>query len=255
MKAKDLVDGVEAARKENGGYIWGKSGELWTQKKQDEMNKTTSSDYEQSRLYGSKWIGHHVWDCSGLPYDILRKHGIKISHGSNSIWRYNLSHKGKIVPGMKLPIGAAIFTGDSSKHNHIGTLVTSNYVNEAKGVQAGIVRTALSNKKWTYWGLYKGVEYDFIPGQEDQKTPESDPAEVPVVDEYPLITKGSRKKDAVLLMQALLMKAGYELPKFGADGSFGNETLNALKKFQADHGLKVDGKCGPLTWGELRKFQ
>ena len=54
-------------------------------------------------------------------------------------------------------------------------------------------------------------------------------------------------------MQRRLMKLGYDLPRFGADGDFGNETLQALKTFQKDRGLKVDGKCGPLTWAELMK--
>ena len=52
-------------------------------------------------------------------------------------------------------------------------------------------------------------------------------------------------------MQELLIKAGYDLPKYGADGQFGNETLEALKAFQADNGLGVDGICGTKTWAKL----
>ena len=47
------------------------------------------------------------------------------------------------------------------------------------------------------------------------------------------------------------MKKGYALPKYGADGSFGTETLNAVKNFQKDHGLTVDGVVGKTTWKAL----
>ena len=33
----------------------------------------------------------------------------------------------------------------------------------------------------------------------------------------------------------------------GADGVYGTQTVNAVKAFQADHSLKVDGKAGNQT--------
>ena len=53
--------------------------------------------------------------------------------------------------------------------------------------------------------------------------------------------------------QQLLMAAGYALPRYGADGRFGNETRAAVKRFQKDHMLRTDGVIGPLTWAELMK--
>ena len=46
---------------------------------------------------------------------------------------------------------------------------------------------------------------------------------------------------------------GYDLGMYGADGDFGSNTLEAVKKFQSDCGLKADGIVGPLTWGALDK--
>ncbi len=54
-------------------------------------------------------------------------------------------------------------------------------------------------------------------------------------------------------MQEALMERGYDLGKWGADGIFGKQTLKAVKAFQRDCGLKVDGICGPLTWGRLKE--
>ena len=69
-------------------------------------------------------------------------------------------------------------------------------------------------------------------------------------DKYPTIKKGSKGAD-VTKLQTLLMKKGYALPKYGADGSFGAETLNAVKNFQKDHELTVDGIVGKNTWVAL----
>lgn len=252
-KAEELVELVEQAYAEKWGYIWGTAGETWTQKKQEAVERNYAKDpnkyhnYEKASKYGGKWIGHKVTDCSGLPCQMLKKLGIRIPHGSNSIWdKGYLSHKGKITPGMKLPIGAAIFTGTANDHPHIGTLVTESCVNEAKGTIAGVIHTPLSNKKWTYWGLYKGVQYDFIPGQDT-------PSEPDTTVNYETLRKGN-KGDSVKYMQELLLKAGESLPKFGADADFGNETLQAVKHFQTTHGLKADGIVGKLTWAELVKY-
>jgi peptidoglycan hydrolase-like protein with peptidoglycan-binding domain len=39
------------------------------------------------------------------------------------------------------------------------------------------------------------------------------------------------------------MELKYELPRFGADGKFGPETLEAIKKFQTDNGITANGKA------------
>lgn len=38
-----------------------------------------------------------------------------------------------------------------------------------------------------------------------------------------------------------------------ADGKFGSRTESALKDYQRDHGLKVDGICGPATWASIEE--
>lgn len=67
---------------------------------------------------------------------------------------------------------------------------------------------------------------------------------------YPTLRKGDKGVD-VANLQKLLMQAGYALPKYGADGDFGNECLNAVKAFQKDKSLTVDGIVGAKTWKAL----
>ena len=52
-------------------------------------------------------------------------------------------------------------------------------------------------------------------------------------------------------MQSMLISCGYTLPRYGADGNFGAETLSAVKQFQQDHGLTVDGIVGKKTYAAL----
>ncbi|PID83440.1 hypothetical protein CSB11_01460 [Candidatus Campbellbacteria bacterium] len=57
--------------------------------------------------------------------------------------------------------------------------------------------------------------------------------------------KGSKDKKAIKQLQKYLNKKGYKAGY--ADGIFGNKTKNALKDFQKDNNLKVDGKFGRQT--------
>ncbi|MDO4549409.1 MAG: peptidoglycan-binding protein, partial [Clostridia bacterium] len=54
------------------------------------------------------------------------------------------------------------------------------------------------------------------------------------------LRKGMEGED-VLQMQEALMTLGYPLPKYGADGDFGSETMAVVMSFQAHYNLNADG--------------
>jgi len=62
------------------------------------------------------------------------------------------------------------------------------------------------------------------------------------------VKKGS-KGDLVYICQAMLYSKGYD-PK-GFDGSCGPGCDAAIRQYQKDHGLTVDGSCGPNTFYSL----
>lgn len=64
---------------------------------------------------------------------------------------------------------------------------------------------------------------------------------------YTQITKGS-SGDSVLQLQKILNQNGYSLSE---DGIFGDKTLAAVKDYQKNNGLTVDGIVGNNTWGTL----
>ena len=250
-----IAQTVLTALERKGGYIWGQSGSTWTKQKQKNLEKKYNAspeayaDYKYSAKYGGKWIGHPVWDCSGLCRWAMKQHGIAIAHGSNSIWDRYLREKGKLTAGTVLPEGAAVFTGTEKKKPHIGTYTGDGLVTEASGTIAGVVQTRLHGGKWKYWGLFRNVTYDFIPGEQPARP---DTGETPQTAALPTLRRGA-KGENVTRMQQALEATGFPLPKYGIDGSFGRETLSALKAFQKANGLAADGICGPKTWAVLQK--
>ena len=69
-----------------------------------------------------------------------------------------------------------------------------------------------------------------------------------VTSNMPLLRKGNTG-DAVKTLQTKLNALGYNCG--AVDGVFGNNTYNAVVKFQKDKGLSVDGVVGNQTWGKL----
>ena len=59
----------------------------------------------------------------------------------------------------------------------------------------------------------------------------------------------------VKTLQRLLIASGYSVGSWGADGSFGSATDTAVRKFQKDKKLVVDGFVGEKTWGALLGVQ
>lgn len=56
----------------------------------------------------------------------------------------------------------------------------------------------------------------------------------------------------VKALQEALIKLSYDVGSAGADGDFGNATLEAVKLFQKNNKLTVDGVVGTQTWTALR---
>ena len=250
-----LISKFQEAIDDNWGYIYGMTNVKWTAARQKNYDAAKAGDKncQNSIKYGPKWYNHWVTDCSGLFTWAFNELGGKIYHGSNTIFKSYCSNKGALVNGKRkdgkeLKAGTAVFTGTEGSHGHIG-LYCGGYVIEAKGAQYGVVKSPITDKRWTWWGELKDVTYD---GSAPAPEPAPDPE--PAKDEdYPTLKRGSKGR-WVTLLQTKLISQGYSCGSTGADGDFGANTEKAVKEFQKEHdgqngkALKVDGIVGPETW-------
>lgn len=60
--------------------------------------------------------------------------------------------------------------------------------------------------------------------------------------------------EKVKTMQQGLIKLGHDLGKYGADGKFGKDTAEAVKKFQSNHKLESDGLFGVKSEAKLNEL-
>lgn len=251
IRAEDLIAKFQYALDDDWGYIYGTKHVMWSQARQDAYIKAYSDDPDRklSCELGAKWIGHWVTDCSGLFAWSFEQLGGKIAHGSNSIYVSYCKSKGKLNQGKRadgktlLP-GTAVFVYNGSRYSHIGLYIGDGWVIEAKGTKAGVIKTPVSDKKWTNWGELKDVSYDAAPAE--------DPGKEEPVEDKPTLRRGSKGK-WVTTVQTMLKNKGYDLGPCGVDGDFGKATEKAVKEFQADHGLDPDGVVGPKTYDALEE--
>ena len=249
IKAEALIAKFRQALEEKWGYIWGTAGEKWTAEKQKELEKTTDANRAQGRQYGSKWIGHRVADCSGLFSWAFRQLGGTIYHGSDTMYRKYCVNKGELSKGKRtdrgtLKPGTAVFVWNGSSYSHVGLYAGNGIVIEAMSTLKGVTTTKVTAGKWTHWGEVTGVDYAGDNAELRMQNAELNA-------ENRLTIRRGSKGETVAEMQGILERLGYDLGSCGVDGDFGRMTEKAVKAFQKDHGLTVDGICGPKTWKEL----
>lgn len=253
-----FVNDLYAAYKRGDGYIMGSQGQ---NPKKWAANSWWFTQYDGNAKQKSKalyWREHaaRVWDCNGMSEGIYKDYtGVDI----NTKARYNYSGwcnpkgSGMIPTQYRVP-GAAIFWGDTaSAIHHVAYLykpVVANkpdgdwYIIEARGVMYGVVMTRLYERKPNYWGLMSKY-YDYSDTT-------SAPVEAPITIYHPLLRNGS-ENEYVKILQTYLIDLGYDLGRWGADGDFGDQTEIAVKKFQKDKALEVDGIVGEKTWIALEQ--
>ena len=125
---------------------------------------------------------------------------------------------------------------------HVGVYVGGGYAVEERGFNYGCVKTRVKDRKWTHWYYLPFIDYGEGGSVKPPQT------------EYALgsrlLRKGTEGND-VKQLQEYLLRLGYSLPKYGADGDFGAETEAAVQAFQEDEGLEVDGKYGEKSHAAL----
>ena len=240
-------------------YVFGARGEYCTPANRrryyrdaHQTIKTKCKNFEGTgSCSGCKWFpnGQRVrfFDCRGFTYWVLLTvYGWKLmGTGATSQWNNadNWKAKGTVADGLPADTLVCLFVKKGKTMEHTGF----GFNNETVECSSGVQHFTTRNKKWTDWGVPACIDGTIPDPSEDQGIGE--PA---YIDKRPLLQRGSKNK-YVKLLQETLISLGYNLGICGADGDFGTMTLDAVLRFQREHGLKADGIVGPETYAALDK--
>lgn len=157
--------------------------------------------------------------------EVAKRRGLKVSQqpalGAIAVWA-----KGKVGDGSD----GAGHVANVEAINATGSIITSESGWNAK--KEFWTQTRTNNGNWGQASSYRFLGFILPPNT--------------VVT---VLRKGDRN-DEVKRMQKALANAGY-LRDTECDGDFGKITLGALCGYQLEHGLAVDGVCGPLSAASL----
>ena len=216
--------------------------------------KTACKNFDGTgKCAGCKWFPNEkktrVFDCRGFTYWILLQvYGWKLmGAGATSQWNNedNWSAKGT-VESMPKDTLVCLFVRKGKTMEHTGFGFNDMTVECSNGVQYFEQR----KKKWTDWGVPKCVASE-VTGIGEPAVHVPDPAPVQTSTKA-TIRQGSKGAD-VAELQTALRALGYGLGPCGIDGDYGRATKAAVEQFQLEHGLGVDGICGPKTWAAVEK--
>lgn len=180
------------------------------------------------------------------------------SCGAGCSWSAN--YYKKINRFFKTPkVGDQIFFADSKGepcHTGFVKKVTSTKVYTIEGntsSESGVVANGGAVAEKSYSLSYSRIygygrpEYDAEPVATTTITTKKEGTCTVNVKKLQKGSEGSNVK----ALQALLIGYGYSCGKAGADGDFGTSTYSAVKKYQKNNGLTVDGVVGEKTWKKL----
>lgn len=139
---------------------------------------------------------------------------------------------------------------------HFGLYVGDNLVVEctptwADGVQfSGLLNVkamdGYPDRRWNQHGFLPWVDYNNVDNITTELSGGAKPETSVQPSKSSVLKKGDKGAD-VKEMQKNLIKLGYDLGAYADDGDFGSKTDEAVRKFQKDNRLTVDGEYGPLS--------
>lgn len=173
---------------------------------------------------------------------------IHVSGDGRQPQRYLRFDTTQIMPSVTQPQGKPAVAQPQSNSQHIIVAGVSVAQVQAKvGVTADGVWGPITNGAVVKWQSAHGLQADGIVGPKTwwamnaQNAPAQTPA--PAHQSEPTIAQGATGGAVRLLQQ--------RLGGIAVDGQFGPKTAEAVRAWQVNHHLSVDGVVGPQTWASL----
>lgn len=226
-------------------YAWGMFGSQITKKSVTAKAKQYPNWYD-GRSFGSLYKSDppvYGFDCIGLIKAVLwgwnastgakyASNGVPDVSADGMIWL--CSEVSSDVTDIS--VGEFVWM-----RGHCGVYIGDGKVVESTPIwKNGVQITALTARKWTKHGKLPYVSYD---------TEEVETVKI----ELPVLAKGSKVRE-VETLQRLLRSYGHkgkDTKVLTIDGDFGTNTDHALRAFQKEQRLTVDGICGKESWNRL----
>ena len=189
---------------------------------------------KQPNCDGCKWVDTLCDDCRGYTHLLLEWAGLQL-YGDTVTTQWETSSnwvKKGDVSEMPSGLVCCVF-----RKGHTGMYVGDDLTRHCGGKKGQVMEEALpGNPKWLRYAIPAGL----------YSTEELRKAGVNVDESrnIPTLRRGSRGDDVEELQALLNAKYGANLE---IDGIYGAKTEQAVKAFQAAHGLTADGVCGPKT--------
>lgn len=151
-------------------------------------------------------------------------------------------------------VGDQIFFGKKGDEEHTGIVVDvkNGMVYTVEGNSNNAVRQnsyKLSNSNIAGYGRPKWALVSDIIEKPAEK--EKDKSKQGVCTVYLNVLQKGSTGNSVKALQGILIANGFSCGKWGADGDFGSDTLNAVRNYQKAKKLSVDGIVGQKTWNAL----
>ena len=229
-----------------------------------ETNLKFNSNYSTRSGNPEGFVLHHA-AANGSVYDV---HNWHLANGWAGIgYHFYVRKDGSVYRGRPEDWIGAHTVGHNSK---IGICAEGNFEIDLMGAaQRNAIIELLDHLRGKYGNLEvyghrdldstdcPGKNYPFndIVNSKKEGTgskPEAKPAVDPNAVTITLTTLGKGDEgEQVKTLQRLLGSLGYDLGGYGADGIFGDATDGAVRAFQNDRHLAVDGLVGEDTWSHL----
>ena len=216
-------------------YVYGGSGQMCTPRSRERQLDQYPGFAEaikkacprlsgaRSSCAGCRYQGRRLYDCAQLVRRAFGAAGIVLPSGASSQWKKgSWAFKGPLDQPAFQQVCVLFRASGAVRYpmRHAGISLGDGRVVDARGHREGVVISRMGDYPWTHYALPAGMADEMLPA-----------ALMPG-------SVGLLVRD----LQERLMRLGFPLPRFGADGRFGRETAAALIAFQRWAGLAPTGQ-------------
>ncbi len=205
--------------------------------------------------------GKSCFDCAQLVRKAFAVLNIAFPSGASSQWKKEAlwAWRGEVTPKTQTVFGVLFRQdeeGDAARPmQHVGVCLGDGRVIDARNHRLGVIKTRFTAYPWTHLAIPRGFEVpDCLPEQSarlqfaQEEVPKKTPLSPPLQEQSLLI---GQTGELVRLLQTQLLRLGYYLPRYGADGKYGRETAAAVVAFQKVTGLPGTGQANAGTMARL----